>query len=127
MTDDLFDYEVGARYRHNKTGVVFTLTEIKPGTATIQADGQSAIKIPPRVLDNLYSIVEPPEPPDPVGILPIGSVAIEYDGPTPPPALGSITDELAFKRSGRPRVERPSIDSYFGEPRKLGPRRKTDK
>lgn len=125
MQNDLFDLEIGVRYRHNKTGVVFELTAANRNAATLTGPDGKSINVPPGVLDNLYSIVEPAES---VGILPIGSISIEFDGPTPPPALGSSDelDELPFKRSGRPRVERPSIDSYFGEPRKLGPRRKED-
>jgi hypothetical protein len=126
---DFCDFEIGARFLHNKTGAEWTITKIGRISAgvfslIIQDPGGRSIQTTPAILENLYSPVEPDPDPEPVGILPIGSIDIEFDGTTPPPALGSNDELLLFKRSGRPRVERPPIDSYFGEARKLGPRRK---
>lgn len=128
---DFCDLEIGARFLHNKTGVEWKITNVRRISAgafslIIQDPDGRSIQTTPAILENLYSAVEPEDDPEPIGILPIGSIEIDFDGPTPTPALGSQSDELLFKRSGRPRVERPSIESYFGAPRKLGPRRKNE-
>lgn len=131
------ELETGARYLHRKTGVVWTVAKVgrihgDVFSVIIQDPDGNEIKVPPGVLisETLYSEIET-EDAEPVGILPIGSLEILDDDPpaiTPPAALRTPDPEnepeLIFKRPGRPRVEPINFDSYFGEPKKLGPKKK---
>lgn len=125
---DLLDLTPAARYRHNRTGVLYTLTDVREVAlmvyrADLTDDAGRVFQVPPPVLDSLYSIVET-EDPEPVGILPIGSVSL--DAADPPPGSGQDDDgnELIFRRPGRPSNSPREFDSYFGQPRKHGPRKK---
>lgn len=123
---DLLALTPFARYRHNRTGDLYTLTNVREVAlmqyrADLTDDGGRVFQVPTPVLDSLYSIVEDPEP---VGILPIGSVSLDAD---PPPAAvqdDESDNELVFRRPGRPSNPKADYESYFGQPRKHGPRKK---
>jgi hypothetical protein len=123
---DIFELEPGGRYRHNKTAVEYTLTDVKQLTfesfrIQLTDDNGKSFNVEPAILENLYTKLEPAEPIAPP-LLPIGSVAI--DGPDPEPAQDPEPEpELIFRRSGRPAKPTAEIQSYFGEPRKHGPRK----
>src|SRR5262245_15349220 len=107
--NDLLDLQTGDRYRHNKTGVEYELREvaqinISEFRVTLRDDAGRSFTVPPATLETLYTKLDEPEP---VGILPIGSVAID-DGPDADPEPGQdIELEFTPKRPGRRRVERP--------------------
>lgn len=129
LTNYSDDLEIGTRYLHKKTGVVWILTKVgrihgNTFAAVIQDPAGRSVQVPPGVLiaETIYSIAEP-EPS--AGILAIGSVAIDYDGPEPEPAAIDPEPELVFKR-GPGRQAKPKVEyqSYFGEAKKLGPHKK---
>lgn len=124
---DLLDLTPAARYRHNRTGVEYTLADVREISlmeyrVLLSDDAGRVFQIPPRVLETLYSRLEDPEP---VGILPIGSVSLDATEQDPPPGPDQDDDnELLFRRPGRPSNSPREFDSYFGQPRKHGPRKK---
>lgn len=124
---DFCDLEIGARFIHKKTGVVWKLTDVGRVTAGVFAliikdPAGRSVQTTPAILENLYTVVEEPEP---IAALPIGSMRIESIEPEPEPGPPEELPELVFRRKGRPEnIRRPDFKSYFGEPRKEGPRKK---
>lgn len=132
----LNDLELETVYRHKRTNEMFSLFDVRtnshdPDASTVVLTPIGAptrsFSVPIGVFENLYLEVEPEQS---AGVLAIGSVALDYDGPrcTADNADGGAVDdpddELRFKKPGRPRIERNEFNSYFGTARKHGPRRK---